>query len=147
MRYRQIVVNEANQPWADWQQTEHTYELDRTVLASKEPALTPVEWEQVQSAKTKRRIARSLPVVEMPVGDIIPTQRWVHRSVVDAMPDDVSKAREPIILFRKNGKFYLADGHHRLVAALRSKRTALRGRLLDFDLPHARRPAWPTTKM
>ena len=97
-----------------------------------------VEQWRLNRAKTVRKIARALPEIEAPIADIIPTQNFVHKPVVDAMqtasPEGLDRAREPVIFVRKDGHLFLADGHHRLVTAILNDRPTLRGRLLDFDV-------------
>lgn len=99
--------------------------------------LNGIERHDLNRAKNVRSIARALPAIDASIAEIVPTQNWVHRHVVDQMrtatPAALAKAREPVVFVRKDGHQFLADGHHRLVTAILSDRPTLHGHVLDFD--------------
>lgn len=133
-------LDEAAPITTDWQAREHTYDnpLGSAPLHPDHvPILTTAQRRLIAQAKTSRKFARSLPEIEVPLSEIIPSQYWVHRDVVDQMagvaPQTLAQAREPVIFFRRGGRVWMVDGHHRLVHAVRSGQPTLRGHLLDFD--------------
>jgi hypothetical protein len=125
-------------PWCRWQRniTSHTYELPPDALDSVEAQLSDDEEWLLVRARTVRYYALALPIEAVPTERVIPTQIWVRASVADrlgAVGADVrNAAREPVVLFRKHGREYVADGHHGLVAALMRGDPLFQGRMLDF---------------
>lgn len=120
----------------DWTGKEHTF--DCAIAAY--PQLSATERRAVTRAKCVRKAARELPEIDAQISDIVPTQDWVHRDAVEALRDvlpTIARVKEPAIAVLKNGKMWLFDGHHRLVASLLAGVDVLRVRVLDFDAASA----------
>lgn len=57
-----------------------------------------------------------LPTENVSVFDIVPTQKNVTIPNLEKVSKikDASKVKEPIVLIKSDGKYYVADGHHRI---------------------------------
>jgi ParB-like chromosome segregation protein Spo0J len=57
-------------------------------------------------------------IKEVDIKDIIPTQKYVSRKIMDEKMDNVHFKESNIQIFKFDGKYYLYDGHHRTSALI-----------------------------
>jgi hypothetical protein len=65
----------------------------------------------VDSLKAKHNIWRKSPEEDIPVKDIVPTQYWVNKKIMDKYID--GKKKQDVLVLKAGEKYILYDGHHR----------------------------------
>jgi len=80
-------------------------------------------------ASFDQMILESIPTSNLDVRYLIPTQWWIFPKWLARLERQPSQ--EPIIVIRLGEKFYIKNGHHRVVRALLEGRYLIRARVIN----------------
>ena len=70
------------------------------------------------------------PIEEIPVSEIVPSQRYLDRDIVDKYMTEESEPPE-VVFYR--GRYHLKNGHHRVVAAIKTGATTIRAKVCTIN--------------
>ncbi len=91
-------------------------------------ATDPVEYQAARSALFKKQ-----PVENVPFEKIIYTQPRVNKNQYEKLSHTPEYFEKPVNILKKGDKYYVMNGHHRVVAAHSVGRAGVNGYVLDVD--------------
>ena len=100
-----------------------------------EPETLSPEQRQQTDKIFKEGTESSLPVETVSVNDIVPTQKSVTIPNLEKVSNLKGEAKEPVVLIKRGGKYFIADGHHRIANQILNGDTEIEARVSVEESP------------